>query len=374
MADLKVVIIDDEAWTRDTIKRIGRWREFGFRIAGEANDGIFGLECIRQLKPDLVITDMKMPGLDGAQMLKELQKQEHKPKVIIISGYSDYSYTRQALAVHAVDYLLKPIDSNELNSLLQQCAIDLHAQSDRSSSHTIFEGLHNVDSDWLRKYQSIRDSSCRSISALSSSGFKEACTRLKDLYYESDIASRPGVLIKISYDLHSFLEEQLISWPADDINISIAIGENITIEELMDHYSAIVKKLIAGRVAQSQQTHRIDLRPILHYLENNFQDSISLVELSEEFAVSKEYLCSLFKKETGCTITEYLTRIRMNKARDLITHYQLPLKKIPEMVGYIDVSHFYKTFKRYFGVTPGQFRNNQHADTVDAELNNGQSS
>ena len=106
MKEIRVVIIDDEAWTRDTIKRIGKWRELGCRIVGEASDGLSGLECIRQLDPHLIITDMKMPGLDGAQMLRELDELQNVRVVLEESGF----------ALEEVSVIYEPSNTIELGT------------------------------------------------------------------------------------------------------------------------------------------------------------------------------------------------------------------------------------------------------------------
>jgi two-component system response regulator YesN len=362
VSEFRVVILDDEAWTRDTIKRIGHWRELGFRIAGEASDGASGLECIRLLDPHLVITDMKMPGLDGIQVLQELQRQHSKARIIVISGFSDYTYTRQAVASHAVDYLLKPVDPEEFNAVLQRCAEDLRTSRQEPGAATLPPVLQGVDSQWLKDYQEARDVIRHSLDSLSEPGLQEAGERLRSLLAVCPTASRLPVLVKLSYELFSLLEEQVILWLADGdprfqpALISCAVGEQTTVDEILDHYGALARDFMALRATESQRQHRVDIRPIRRYLETHYQDEITLDGLSKDFAISKEYLCSIFKKENGCTVTEYLTRIRLDKARDLITHYQLPLQKIPEMVGYMDIPHFYRSFKRRFGLAPGAFR------------------
>ncbi|TVR68062.1 MAG: response regulator [Spirochaetaceae bacterium] len=362
MSDFRVVIIDDEAWTRDTIKRIGRWRELGFRIVGEASDGISGLACIRQLAPHLVITDMRMPGLDGVQLLQELQKEAVPPELVVISGFSDYTYTRQALASHAVDYLLKPIDPDEFNGVLRRCMETLKAASNTSPAEWAPPVLTGVDGTWIREYRETREGFRQSLDALSEQGIRESASRFKELHSRSSSANSLSVLVKMNHDLFNALEEQAITWLGESDPrfppslISFAVGEQKGIDEMLEHYVTIAADIINLRHAETGRQRRLDLRPLLGFLDQNYRETISLDDLSRDFAVSKEYLCSLFKKEIGCTITEYLTRLRMDKARDLITHYQLPLKKIPEMVGYMDVPHFYRSFKRHFGMTPGAFR------------------
>ena len=362
MKEIRVVIIDDEAWTRDTIKRIGKWRELGCRIVGEASDGLSGLECIRQLDPHLIITDMRMPGLDGAQMLRELDELQNPAKVVVVSGYSDFKYTRQALASHAVDYLLKPIQPEEFNKLLQGC-VETIRREDRTqtirSAPSISQG---VDGAWLKQYQEARDAARKSLDILTESGVEHAFQMMRELFFACDKELHLHLLIKMNHDIHAMVEEKTIAWDEETdprfspFQISFAVGDQKTIDDMLEHYRGIIEELVSLRVSEHQRKSRVDIRPVRNYIDDHYQDSITLEELAGTFSISKEYLSSLFKRDNGCTFTEYVTRIRMEKAKELILEYQIPLKKVPEMVGYMDVPHFYKNFKRYFGITPGAMK------------------
>ena len=104
--DYKAVIIDDETWTRTVIKSLGEWEKYGIKIVGEASDGDYGLELIRQMSPDIILTDVCMPHLNGLELIERLRNENNGAQVIFISGYDDYSYIRSALKLDAIDYLL----------------------------------------------------------------------------------------------------------------------------------------------------------------------------------------------------------------------------------------------------------------------------
>ena len=114
----KVLIIDDEPWARKVIKKLGHWEELGLEIIDEASDGIEGLEKIESLRPDIVITDMRMPGIDGSALLKRVNDHYSDMMIIAMSGYNDFIYLKQAIKASAVDYLLKPVSPDELNGAL----------------------------------------------------------------------------------------------------------------------------------------------------------------------------------------------------------------------------------------------------------------
>ena len=111
---LKVLIADDERIVRKTLRLIGNWDKYEMELVGEAQNGIEVLEMIERLTPDILLLDMKMPGLSGKQILEQLTEKNKQIYVIVISGYDDFEYARIALKYGAIDYLLKPINRNEL--------------------------------------------------------------------------------------------------------------------------------------------------------------------------------------------------------------------------------------------------------------------
>lgn len=116
----KVVLVDDEEEIRKGIIRRIKWEELDFTIVGEAENGIEALEIIEKMTPDLVITDIKMPFKDGIQLAEEIRYRFPTIKVIILSGFDDFEYARDALTLGVMRYILKPINAIEMNTLLRE--------------------------------------------------------------------------------------------------------------------------------------------------------------------------------------------------------------------------------------------------------------
>ena len=112
-----VVIVEDEKLTREGLKRTVKWDQYGCKLIGTAADGEAGIRLILDKKPDIVITDIRMPKKSGLEMMAELQEQV-ECQFIILSGYDDFVYAKQALRYGASGYLLKPIDDRELEEIL----------------------------------------------------------------------------------------------------------------------------------------------------------------------------------------------------------------------------------------------------------------
>ena len=109
-----VVVIDDERLIREGIAAAMNWTRLGCRLVGTAADGREGLNMIRETKPALVITDIRMPGMSGLEMIRETQGYGWTPKYIILSGYDDFTFARKAMEFGVKHYLLKPLDEGEL--------------------------------------------------------------------------------------------------------------------------------------------------------------------------------------------------------------------------------------------------------------------
>ncbi|ANS74168.1 two-component system response regulator [Paenibacillus yonginensis] len=136
----KVLIIDDEEPLREAIRILGEWDSLGVDTILEAEDGESGLLLLRQQQVDLVMVDMKMPGISGPELLQILEQDFPDLPSIVISGYNDFEFTRQAIKSKSVDYLLKPVNRGELNQAMHKAVEQLEARR-RSENDNINRGI-----------------------------------------------------------------------------------------------------------------------------------------------------------------------------------------------------------------------------------------
>jgi len=116
----KILFVDDEEEVRKSIIKLMDWNALGFEIAGEAENGREALEKVTSLEPDVVITDIQMPYMDGLQLAEALQKEYPEKKVVLFSGYDEFEYAKQAIRLGVTGYILKPINIGELTAVLQK--------------------------------------------------------------------------------------------------------------------------------------------------------------------------------------------------------------------------------------------------------------
>lgn len=117
---LKTFLVEDEVVVRETIKKMIPWEEYGFCLVGEAADGEMALPLIRKTKPDLLITDIKMPFMDGLTLARMVKKDIPDIRIVILSGYDDFNYAKQAIGIGVEDYLLKPITKKAFIERLEE--------------------------------------------------------------------------------------------------------------------------------------------------------------------------------------------------------------------------------------------------------------
>jgi Response regulator containing CheY-like receiver domain and AraC-type DNA-binding domain len=126
---IKVFLVEDEIVIREGIHRMIPWTEYGFEFAGEAGDGEIALPLIRAIKPDVLITDIKMPFMDGIALSKLIKKELPDMKIIIISGFDDFKYAQQAISLGVERYLLKPITKNNFIEVLEEIRIKFEMEN-----------------------------------------------------------------------------------------------------------------------------------------------------------------------------------------------------------------------------------------------------
>ncbi|MDO5519872.1 MAG: response regulator [bacterium] len=117
---IKVFLVEDEIIIRESIQKMIPWSEYGYELVGEATDGEMALPMIREKKPDVLITDIKMPFMDGLTLSKLVKKELPEMKIVIISGYDDFTYAQTAIALGVEQYLLKPISKNKFIDILEE--------------------------------------------------------------------------------------------------------------------------------------------------------------------------------------------------------------------------------------------------------------
>ena len=141
---MRIVVVEDEMCIREGLVKLLERIDRSYIVVGQADNGKSGLELIKESKPDLVITDVQMPIMDGLEMLRCLQEKQPLPKVIILSAYSEFSYAQQAIKLGVSEYLIKPIIINELTQSLRSIEQQLAEESNKKGEAPELRSLEEV--------------------------------------------------------------------------------------------------------------------------------------------------------------------------------------------------------------------------------------
>lgn len=372
----KVVIADDEVIILKNLQQIIPWNDLECEVIGTAKNGQDALTLCREGQADLLLTDISMPGITGLELLKQLNQLTKVPLAILISGYDEFEYAREGLKWRALDYILKPIDYEELQQCIERAIIQLKNQVERTyeiDKH-YFYNLFQVDSyklvsnltplsipvtpiliekrnpeDQLNRELFTNNSTRHFWYPLSPTttlclveGIIEETSLLGDNLDQLNQTEHKvliGNLITKEEKLKPALET-LQQW----MNLRRSDKPVLYLTELMEKYQS--KKTAADAIGQS-----------IAFIQKHFNQDISADQTAAYAGVSVSYFSLLFKQVTGVTFLDYVTNCRVEKACFYLTHTQLKTYEIAEKVGYTDQRYFSQVFKKRMQQTPSEYRN-----------------
>ncbi len=142
---LKIFLVEDETALRESIRDTLDWEAAGFEYLGDAPDGEVAAKAIRRLKPDIVVTDIRMPFLDGLELARLIRDELPATKTVILSGHDDFTYAQQAIRLGVVEYILKPISPSALMRTLNKVALEIMAAREESGGYALGEKKRRRD-------------------------------------------------------------------------------------------------------------------------------------------------------------------------------------------------------------------------------------
>ncbi len=348
---IKVVVVDDEKMIRDGIVYTMPWDELGIQVAGAAGDGQTALEMIREKKPNIVLTDVRMPGMDGIQLLKAVKEEIPNTKVVILSGYDEFQYARQAVKYGAEDFLVKPVNAVELKKLMEKlcCSFKEEIHDDLLKMHILLE-----IEDELEKYSTaIRLGNNRAaIYSIENMFIKDALKKLPVQGYQK-------LGIEIVNQIFMSLKEDGVELEEDFhsecLNSYMGLFSVTRLEELKNWMLAFIEK-ISGRVETKRgDCYRSVIKKALEYIDAYYYEDLSLQKLSEITHLNQSYFSHLFKKVKNESFRDYLNKVRIENAKKLLENDLYKVYEVSYMVGYSDYKYFSSVFKKTVGVSATEY-------------------
>jgi two-component system response regulator YesN len=355
------MIVDDMDIVRIELKRFKLWEKNGFVIAGEARNGHEALEKLDKADFDMVITDIRMPKVDGIELLKRITEKKLCPCVILCSDYSEFRYAKQGLVLGAFDYIVKPVDERELEVLLNRAKEYIRGKRLEQQKLMLLEKKleEKVDiffpqAEFDQLIDAINNGDSR-IPELAADICNIACASL-----EQDVVKVKSLLKSILYQLKSKLMENY-KWLDKFTGLNemgaADFSETDEIETLKEAFISDIKRTVnmLGRLKPPIQGGGI-IEKVSSYVLENVDNEISLTTAAETLFINKTYISGNFKQKTGVSFVEYLTIIKMERAKKLIRDGDIRIYEISELLGYKDIEYFSRLFKKYIGLSPTEYR------------------
>ncbi|MEK3889771.1 response regulator [Bacillus sp. FSL K6-3431] len=356
----KLLIVDDENWVRDTIKTLVTQASSPIKHMDvmEAKNGIEALELMKIVQPEVVITDMKMPGIDGKELLEIMEKNYPHLPVIVLSGYHDFVYTKQAIKSKVIEYLLKPVDERELFQAIEK---SMEMKKGLEHQHINYEMISINRPEISEVIQTHLKNVFFDFKELNASLFLAHMQQFSNETNKS-LKTDESFIIHLQQKFLMTIEEVMRDHQLrlEDLKIDLLkfyINRSARFEQVIEKQMEIGHAIITTIERNRSLKKKLNLEEIKDYVDQNYDiPDISLDVVAKTFFISKEYLTTVFKKKYGYNITEYIISLRMEKAKQLVMNTTMQYKTIAEKVGYEDPPYFYRVFKKYFRISPGEMR------------------
>ncbi len=523
---IKIMIVDDMPVFQEYLREAVDWQTYGFEICAVAENGKEALELVQKYDPDIVLSDINMPYMDGLSLAEKLKTESPNTSVVLITGHSEFEYAQRAVKLGVADYILKPFEKETLivtllglqdniikaieeqeahrnlearqrenlyRELIHSSAKHMLASRSKEVQHglnqtlnyrvtaieieteksgavtsqtetsmnwkqavgTIYmdlidvDGVHDFFTDYegriiaftgspkgvespvdtealedlmklvkerlslnisigigtpVQGIEGLRTSYLEAVSALGSRfdngldkiykyeavsaeirsfGFysaeineqilsalthnqkERALTLLRRIFHEAERNKYSSAYKHIIYmGLMSLLLSYIVQ-AGRDVNgilsddfrpyesLSKERADSVKEAFLLSAYDRVIEHMV-----ERQETKAMEIaQKAKAYIDQHFASgTLSTEDISRELLVNQTYLRKMFKSEAGMTLTEYITKVRMEEAKTLIQQSEYKLSSISEAVGYSDSGYFSKCFKKYYGSSPSSFR------------------
>ncbi|GMK40473.1 hypothetical protein PCCS19_35290 [Paenibacillus sp. CCS19] len=394
----KVMLVDDEILIRENIRDCIPWTQEGFTYCGDAPDGEVALPLIDQHVPDILITDIKMPFMNGLELSRIVRDKYPEMKIIILSGHDEFQYAREALRLGVEDYCLKPVSAADIVKLLQEvsCKIDrqrqererleklanrLAAQRDVPGGTAERGGTAGLGMDGIGGM----------VGAAGAVGMSSAAVAPSHVHLDRQ-RFISFLKVGVPAETESFVREYLaplhgMDWSAagygryalNDLTVECwqaarellrspelsaeehqrftqAIAEVRSSEDAVRYLLLVAEQFWTWR-AQAAGRYNDQLRDVKSFIDAHIgDDKLSLQDAAAHVRMSPSHLSKIFAQETGETFIEYVMQMRIRKAMELLLATNDKTYEVAFKVGYNDAHYFSNVFRKATGMTPRDFR------------------
>lgn len=333
---MHLLIVDDEPIIRLGLEKMARAYTPPFTDIRTAENGLDALEKIREFEPNIVVTDIRMPKMDGLALCQTICNEYAHIQMIVVSGYSDFEYAQKCISCGVKHYLLKPVAETDLYEVL-----DSLVKRETPGYIPVTRYVEWID----RMEQCIWSLQSDELDGLMDQ-WREYCLKanLSASQLEELLAECLGMLLKRFEARHYTPEQPFLPLPMGNVKAAL------------DAFDARLRSIASELYARRKGNYKDPMEEARAFIDSRLSQELSLDEVAQMVGLAPTYFSLLFKKMTNETFVQYRIKKRMEKAKTLLAIPHYKIADIAAEVGYDDYSHFTKTFKKIAGISPSEYR------------------
>ena len=417
----RLMIVDDDEILRKGLVQKVDWAQYGLEVVAEAKNGKEALYKMDESMPQIIITDIQMPIMDGLQLTKTISKLYPKVKIVLLTAYEEFEYAKKALEYRVCQYVLKyesdeavleavqsavkqieaeteserlkeknleaqrrsffrEISCNKLERMAieeqaQHLGIDLHCRRYGTVSFKI-ESLKSMDEirflvqtkEWFRAIEETIGKRCKEAGYAIS--FFQGKEYLNGVLLDEQGDNGMEILnllqheiLKLQTELNIHLYAGMGRWYETIDHVHESYMEALKVNHLRDildkEYPKEEYPVLGYRPEMSaEETIEELVVKVKGYIDDCYaREELSLEEIAAQVHLSANYVSTLFKKHSGMNISDYIIKVRMEHAARLLADTNFKTYEIAEQIGYTNAQYFSVLFKKYYKMTPKEYRN-----------------
>lgn len=334
---IRILIVDDDKLARKGLISLMNWEKYGMQVVGDVQNGKKALEFVEKEPVDLVFVDIDMPEMDGLEFMRRCQQTNAGIQFVVLSFYEKFDYVQSTLRLGGLDYISKgSMDLENCEEVLARIREKYEEKKSISACRPEGDMKDEKASEMRSLWKSMRwifDD--------------EYWEKLKE-QMKTDRAGVRRIEIMVSHCIGEL--EKMAGMREGKVPLFGNVDELI---EWVSRYRDWLYEDM-GRFSRESEIGR--MINTVSFMRDSFSREISVVEAASRIAVSRSSFCSMFKKWTGLSFGEYLQKLRLSHAKELLEKTELPVAEITFRCGYNDIYYFSRVFHKTVGCPPADYR------------------
>lgn len=389
-----LMVVEDEPIVRMGLRYMINWEDLSVNWKAEASNGEEALRIMEKEDIHIVMTDIRMPGMDGLALAKEIRKRNEAAAIIFLSSYDNFPYVKEAIRLGAINYLHKPtMDEREVEETLRRAVDHLQQSVQCEPPHLMEKKVNAFLLSLLDKYTyPSRIMLPELLNEPFTEGIWLTSFRVRDDALHGEAEADAMKFLSIRYVIDEYVTREWggfvfhrrhreILWLApraaktgaegpaareaylenlrqkvfDLLNVPLIYATSSVYERLEQIPEAYLEAQL--NAPAGQPFHSLHVRLAKEYVDRHLCEDISLAKVAEAIAISPSYLSRIFLKEMGESFSDYVIRNKTEMAKKLLRETNLKVYEIADRLGHGNPHYFSKLFKERVGKTPLEYRN-----------------